>query len=80
MSTRRIIFLSPQSLESLPTLGLFVYGELSRKLSPLDATIQIETSPAFSHRKVEGYLDKLVVDSTPVSPCLTTTIIEFDDN
>ncbi len=39
MSTRRIIFLSPHSLESLTTLGLFVYGELSRKLSPLGATI-----------------------------------------
>jgi DNA-binding LacI/PurR family transcriptional regulator len=63
MSTRRIIFLSPHALERLSSVGLFVYGELSRKLSPLGATIQIETSPAFSHRKVKGYLDKLVVKS-----------------
>lgn len=63
MSTRRIIFLSPHSLESLTSVGLFVYGELSRKLSPLGATIQIETCPSFTRRKVKGYLDKLVVKS-----------------
>jgi len=47
----------------LPAHNLLVYTELSRKLSPLGATIQFENSPAFSHRRVAGYLDKLVTRS-----------------
>lgn len=63
MKTRHIVFLSPTPLEQLPSLVLFVYGELSRRLRSLDASIQIETSPAFSHRRVEGYLDRLAIES-----------------
>ena len=63
LKKRRIVFLSPSPLEQLPSMVLFVYGELIRRLGSLDASIQIETSPAFSHRKVEGYLDKLASGS-----------------
>ena len=63
MKRRRIVFLSPSPLEQLPPMALFVYGELSRRLAALDATIQIEPSPALAKRKVEGYLDKLASDS-----------------
>jgi DNA-binding LacI/PurR family transcriptional regulator len=63
MKTRCIVFLSPAPLEQLSSDALIVYGELGRRLSSLGASIQFETSPAFSHRKVEGYLDKLASDS-----------------
>lgn len=63
MKKRCIVFLSPSPLEQLPSMVLFVYGELIRRLGSLDASIQIEISPAFSHRKVEGYLNKLAIAS-----------------
>lgn len=60
---RRVVFLSPIPLERLPSHNLFVYAELGRKLSSLGATIQLENSPAFSHQRVAGYLDRLVSKS-----------------
>jgi DNA-binding LacI/PurR family transcriptional regulator len=59
MRTRRIVFLSPLGLKELPSQPLFVYGELARRLAPLDATIQLATSGAFTHRHVARYLDQL---------------------
>jgi len=63
LKTRRVVFLSPLPLERLPSLVLFVYAELGRKLSALGATIQLESSPAFSHRRVDRSLEKIASDT-----------------